>query len=103
MWLHCDQKATRHGLHAYQGAVYLEAVSEHDFCLRVLEKSHNCHQYFFNTFTSARTKSINKEFYKLTKEQVLWQSQSGIWIHMVNVMLNVCLLIWLENCPLQNF
>ena len=70
VWLHCDQKATRHGLHAYQGAVYLEAVSDQDYCLRVLEKSQNCHQYFFNTFPSARKRSIDKEFYRLTKEQV---------------------------------
>ncbi|KAK7093937.1 uncharacterized protein [Littorina saxatilis] len=85
VWLHCDQKATRQGLHAYQGAVYLEATTEHDYCLRVMEKSHNCHQLFFNSFPSAREKSIKKEFYKLTKKQVDWYKDQGCAVKCVAV------------------
>ncbi|KAK7482510.1 hypothetical protein BaRGS_00026221 [Batillaria attramentaria] len=85
VWLHCDQKATRQGLHAYQGAVYLEEATADDYCLRVLEKSHNCHQQFFATFPDARKKSVAKEFYKLTKEQVAWYKEQGCALKCVAV------------------
>ncbi|XP_067659595.1 uncharacterized protein [Haliotis asinina] len=39
-WLHLDQGPVREGLHAYQGAVYLETVDEGDWAFEVIEGSH---------------------------------------------------------------
>ncbi|XP_046369742.1 uncharacterized protein LOC124144415 [Haliotis rufescens] len=71
-WLHCDQKPSRKGLHCYQGALYLEEVTDMDHCLRVLSHSHRHHEEFFSQFASARKKSLKSEFYKLTKAQSEW-------------------------------
>ncbi|GFR79764.1 hypothetical protein ElyMa_000563200 [Elysia marginata] len=45
-WLHVDQTAERVGLHAYQGAVYLEDCDERDWTFEVMENSH----LYFNEF-----------------------------------------------------
>ncbi|XP_076472703.1 uncharacterized protein LOC143302076 [Babylonia areolata] len=84
-WLHCDQSALRQGLHGYQGAVYLEAASVDGYCLRVLTKSHNCHQLFFNTFPKARKKSVEREFCRLSKPQVKWYEDQGCTLKCVPV------------------
>ncbi|KAL8581806.1 hypothetical protein ACOMHN_010180 [Nucella lapillus] len=76
-WLHCDQSALRQGLHGYQGAVYLEAAAADGYCLRVLAKSHKCHQTFFTTFPNAHKKSVAREFCRLTKAQARWYEQQG--------------------------
>ncbi|GFR92106.1 phytanoyl-CoA dioxygenase PhyH [Elysia marginata] len=39
-WLHVDQSADRVGLHAYQGAVFLEDCDEQDWTFEVMEGSH---------------------------------------------------------------
>lgn len=72
-------------MHAYQGAVYLEETTVKDYCLRVLEKSHNCHQQFFTTFPEAQEKSVAREFYKLTKEEVAWYNDQGCTLKCVAV------------------
>ncbi|KAK3088110.1 hypothetical protein FSP39_014803 [Pinctada imbricata] len=64
-WLHLDQGAQRNGLHAYQGAVYLEEQTKDDYCFRVLEKSHKYHSEFFETFPRAIQKTARCEFYKM--------------------------------------
>ena len=47
---HLDQGPTHKGLHAYQGAVYLEEASENDWCFSVMEKSHRFHDQYFQLF-----------------------------------------------------
>ena len=45
--LHLDQGVPRVGLHAYQGAVYLEEALEDDWNFTVIEGSHRYHSEFF--------------------------------------------------------
>ncbi|XP_046547096.1 uncharacterized protein LOC124257145 [Haliotis rubra] len=71
-WFHIDQKASREGLHCYQGALYLEESTENDFCFRALKDSHKYHNSFFDHYKPARAKSLKSEFYKLTTNQVSW-------------------------------
>ncbi|XP_071110337.1 uncharacterized protein [Haliotis cracherodii] len=73
-WLHCDQGVERVGLHAYQGAVYLEAADEDDWTFEVLEGSHLLHKEFFETFPRAKIRSITNKFYGLTDGDVEWYS-----------------------------
>ena len=49
-WFHLDQGARRQGLHAFQGAVYLEETTDTDYCFRVLENSHNYNSSFLEKF-----------------------------------------------------
>ena len=49
-WLHLDQGAQKQGLHAFQGAVYLEETTDTDYCFRVLENSHNYNSSFLEKF-----------------------------------------------------
>ena len=66
--LHHDQGPERKGLHAYQGAVYIEEALEDDWCFAVLEKSHKFHDEFFQTH-SANPRS---EYCSLCSQNVLW-------------------------------
>ncbi|XP_062569438.1 uncharacterized protein LOC134231494 [Saccostrea cucullata] len=68
-WLHLDQGIRREGLHAYQGAVYLEEQTRDDYCFRVLSKSHLYHSEFFKTFPNAVTKTECTDFYKLNNNE----------------------------------
>ncbi|XP_063397666.1 uncharacterized protein LOC134681974 [Mytilus trossulus] len=76
-WLHTDQGSWRDGLHAYQGAVYLEETSETDFCFRVLENSVQFHKEFYEHFPSAKKKSAGEDFYILSKEEIDWFISKG--------------------------
>ncbi|XP_046579614.1 uncharacterized protein LOC124287169 [Haliotis rubra] len=71
-WLHCDQGVERVGLHAYQGAVYLEAADEDDWTFEVLEGSHVLHSDFFEASPRAKMRSITNKFYGLTDADVEW-------------------------------
>ena len=76
-WFHLDQGEQRQGLHAFQGAVYLEETTDTDHCFRVLEGSHNYHTDFFKNFTDAGKSTRRFEFYKLNKTQKSWYSKMG--------------------------
>ena len=76
-WLHLDQGVRRQGLHAYQGAVYLEETTETDHCFRVLSYSHLYHSDFFQKFAKADQSSRKLEFYKLNKTQKKWYNERG--------------------------
>ena len=76
-WFHLDQSVRRQGLHAYQGAVYLEATTDTDHCFRVLSHSHKYHTEFFNQFPRADQSSRKLEFYKLNKTQKQWYHKRG--------------------------
>ncbi|CAC5421819.1 unnamed protein product [Mytilus coruscus] len=71
-WLHTDQGSWREGLHAYQGAVYLEETSETDFCFRVLENSVQFHKKNFMKTFPLRKKNAGEDFYILSKEEIDW-------------------------------
>lgn len=76
-WFHLDQGGQRQGLHAYQGAVYLEETTETDHCFRVLENSHTYHKDFFENFPKAFEKSRKDEFLRLNKTQKSWYYARG--------------------------
>ncbi|KAK6175695.1 hypothetical protein SNE40_014096 [Patella caerulea] len=76
-WFHLDQGAIRQGLHAYQGAVYLEETTESDYVFRVLEGSHKLHKQFFEKFSKAARKASRHDFYKLTPVEYEWYMEHG--------------------------
>jgi len=69
-WLHMDQGSSRVGLHAYQGAVYLEAADEDDWTLHVLDGSHLHFKEFYETNERARIRTEDFEFYRLQQQDV---------------------------------
>lgn len=71
-WLHIDQGIDRIGVHAYQGAVYLEEASASDHCFRVLAKSHDQHETFFKNFPSVGPKTRENEFHPLNELERKW-------------------------------
>lgn len=84
-WLHLDQCATRQGLHAYQGAVYLEAADEDDWTLHVLEGSHLHFSDFYENNTRAYTRSVVNNFYRLLDEEVKQMQNKGCILKRVPV------------------
>ena len=83
-WLHVDQNAARIGLHAYQGAVYLEEACEDDWTLHVLEGSHALLDEFFRTNVRASVRSA-ASFYKLRSQDIEYFQQKGCKIKRVPV------------------
>lgn len=80
--LHLDQGGSKHGLHAYQGAVYLEEALEDDWCFLVMNKSHHYHHDFY----SERTKKPPRtEFLRLTKKEIDWYLSRGCSIKRIAV------------------
>lgn len=71
-WLHIDQGGHRIGLHAFQGAVYLEEACETDHCFRVLAKSHKEHENFMKNFPHVGPETEEIEFYKLDEKEIKW-------------------------------
>jgi hypothetical protein len=49
-WLHADSTPSRVGLHAYQGALYLEEQEKDDWTFQVMEGSHRKLEDFFIKF-----------------------------------------------------
>ncbi|XP_061195767.1 uncharacterized protein LOC133203993 [Saccostrea echinata] len=84
-WLHLDQGAQREGLHAYQGAVYLEEQTKDDYCFRVLSKSHLYHSELFKTFPNGAARTARFEFYKLSKKQKEFYYKKGCTLECVPV------------------
>ncbi|KAL3873101.1 hypothetical protein ACJMK2_036259 [Sinanodonta woodiana] len=64
-WLHLDQNHSRVGLHAFQGAVYLEEACEDDWTLQVLESSHKYFAEFFEQNNKASLRSNLNALYRL--------------------------------------
>ncbi|KAK3608565.1 hypothetical protein CHS0354_042550 [Potamilus streckersoni] len=64
-WLHLDQNHSRVGLHACQGAVYLEEACEDDWTLQVLESSHKYFTEFFEQNHKASLRSNLNALYRL--------------------------------------
>ncbi len=80
--LHLDQGPNRSGLHAYQGAVYLEEAGESDHCFKVIQNSHKYHEEFFEKFEP----SLETHFRLLTEEEIDWYlSKDGCSIERVPV------------------
>jgi len=77
-WFHIDQSNMRKGLHAYQGAVYLEETTEQDYCFRVIDGFPKYHQDLFETFKKARTEANVKDFYILPPEHIEWYKSKGL-------------------------
>ena len=71
-WLHIDHSPARSGQHIYQGALYLEATSETDYCFRVLNGSHRHTDTFYTSHERAKRKSGAGDFYRLTTDEVDW-------------------------------
>ncbi|XP_069121482.1 uncharacterized protein [Argopecten irradians] len=77
-WFHFDQGSWRIGLHAFQGAVYLEETTCEDYCFRVIEGSCNVHREFLDTFKEAAEDSAGEDFYQLKPEYVEWYKNKGL-------------------------
>lgn len=69
--LHLDQSPKRVGLHAYQGAVYLEDATIEDWCFLVMERSHHYFQEFFENFKE----NPRSECRRLTKGEKKWMKE----------------------------
>ncbi|XP_045161160.2 uncharacterized protein LOC123526179 [Mercenaria mercenaria] len=84
-WLHLDQNASRDGLHAYQGAVYLETADEDDWTLHVLEGSHLQFSDFYENNTRACMRSEMNNYYSLLDEEVQQMKSKGCILKRVPV------------------
>ncbi|XP_059153892.1 uncharacterized protein LOC131939536 isoform X1 [Physella acuta] len=62
-WVHVDQTSDRLGLHAYQGAVYLEECAEDDWTFEVLEGSHKYFDEFMDKNQVLRLKPHHLEWF----------------------------------------
>ena len=82
---HLEQGAWREGLHAYQGAVYLEEQTPEDYCFRVLAKSHLYHSELFQIFPDGVAKTKNQDFYKLSTEEKNFYYKKGCTLESVSV------------------
>ena len=71
--MHHDQRGTKIGLHAYQGAVYLETQERDDWCFMVLNGSHKLHQDYF----AEHPRASRSEFRKITKAEEKWYKERG--------------------------
>ena len=76
-WLHTDQDASRVGLHAYQGAVYLEEQCEDDWTFQVMEGSHKLLENLYEQFHEAARESSALGYYNLLPEEIQFYKDSG--------------------------
>ena len=65
-WYHFDQSSNKKGFHCIQSFINLYDVYEGDSTLSVYKSSHLYHEEFFKYFNF----SIDKDYYKLSKEQL---------------------------------
>ncbi|XP_059157625.1 uncharacterized protein LOC131941994 [Physella acuta] len=65
------------GLHAYQGAVYLETADEDDWTFEVLEGSHEHLEAFYAQNTKAAIRSVNTGLWRMRDEDISWYLQLG--------------------------
>lgn len=76
-WLHTDQIASRVGLHAYQGALYLEEQCKDDWTFHVLEGSHKLHDKFYADHPHAAESAEPNGYYNLTEYEVEYYKAAG--------------------------
>lgn len=76
-WLHADQGSERIGLHAYQGALYLEAVDEDDWTFHLMEKSHLYLDKLYDRSLKAALKSAINKYYHLRDDDQEWFVSQG--------------------------
>ena len=76
-WLHVDQGASRAGLHAYQGAVYLETADIDDWTFEVMEGSHKYLEQFYQQNERAALKSSFNQLWMLGKDDISWFKSQG--------------------------
>ncbi|KAL5014722.1 hypothetical protein ScPMuIL_008992 [Solemya velum] len=77
-WFHLDQGGQRQGLHAYQGALYLEETTDTDYCFRVMEGSHKHHEQLFVDFPGALGATKRSEFLRLQPKKLDWYRKKDI-------------------------
>lgn len=76
-WLHVDQSAAREGVHAYQGAVYLETADDCDWTFCVMETSHlHLADFYINDERSAIRSSFNN-YCPMREDAVEWFKNKG--------------------------
>ena len=78
--LHLDQGPKKQGLHAYQGALYLEEALEDDWTFMIIENSHKHHKEFFKHHKHSRS-----EFRKLAKYEVEWYEERGCQVKRLTI------------------
>lgn len=76
-WLHSDQDATRKGLHAYQGGLYLEHAEEDDWTFHVLKGSHTFLDEFYESNQNAALRSSLNKYYHMRDENIEWFKNKG--------------------------
>lgn len=76
-WLHLDQTARRQGLHAYQGAVYLEHADHDDWTFEVLENSHRYFDEYYGTHLDAQRRALARGHMKTRDEHLDWLKEQG--------------------------
>ena len=76
-WIHVDQHASRIGLHAYQGALYLEEQCEDDWTFQVMEGSHKLLNIFYEHFPEAAKESEPLGVYFLEPDDVEFYNNVG--------------------------
>lgn len=70
-WLHADFTASRIGLHAYQGALYLEEQTKNDWTFQVMGGSHRyLSDIFENNPVKAEESVMTGFYYKLQSDDV---------------------------------
>lgn len=76
-WLHTDQIASRLGLHAYQGALYLEEQCKDDWTFHVLEKSHKFLDNFYEKHPEAAETAEPAGHYTLKTDDLEFYKEAG--------------------------
>ena len=76
-WLHTDQTASRLGLHAYQGAVYLEEQCEDDWTFHVMKGSHKLLDTFYEKHPAAARESEPLGYYNLLPNELQFYKDTG--------------------------
>jgi len=84
-WLHTDQDSERRGIHAYQGAVYLETAEEEDWTFQVMERSHQLVEQIFDGNLKAAIKSSTNKIYHITDDDKEWLLSKGCTVTRVPV------------------
>ena len=76
-WLHTDQIASRLGLHAYQGALYLEEQCVDDWTFHILEGSHKHLDDFYDHYPQAAKKAEPLGYYHISSEEIEFFKAAG--------------------------
>ena len=76
-WLHTDQIASPVGLHADQGALYLEEQCLDNWTFHVLEGLHELHDTFYEDKPQAAEAIEPEGHYQLTEDEVEYYKRAG--------------------------